>query len=172
MQWKNWAANEWLSSLLKTSKFLGMIPDVDMAIDWVPVDEVTCIISDIVFWNASRNTTGSFDDCLKTCNLVNPRPSSWTALLSTLQKQWTTAKIVYLQEWADTVEMCNHNGVDQLENMPALKMMPYFHTLIRYQQMRGDRSHPLFVIDNTSCASHTMARLQPVDEALLESWLH
>lgn len=165
-----WSKHEWIPSLITTSKSLGLIPDVHIPIDWIPIDELAQITMEIALEEspaANAIDERAADDPLRIYNCVNPRPSSWTALTSVLSRFLPGARVVPLKEWVDVLETYEPSE-KHLRDMPALKLMAFFQALVKYQQ---SGANPAFAVNNTMQASNTMATLPAIDEPLLEQWI-
>lgn len=165
-----WSKQEWIPSLIATSRALGLIPDVQVPIDWIPIDDLSHIIIEIAL--GERSAVNGIDkrvvdDHLRIYNCVHPNPSPWSTLTSALTRVLPQAKVVPLKEWVDTLETYEPS-TKHLRDMPALKLMGFFHALVKYQLL--DES-PSFALNNSLQASPTMATLPVIDEALLEQWI-
>lgn len=167
---KTWPKEEWVPSLIKTSSSLGLIPDMDLPIDWIPVDELASIVVEIILEGPRCDNTGMADHRLKIYNVVNPTCTRWVTFLAVLRRQWTFAKVIPLRQWMDVLTKYDPNDLKQLESLPALKLTSFFYTLLKRQEHTGRARHPKFVLDNSSGASATLTGLQPIDESIIEKW--
>ena len=166
-----WSKHEWIPSLITTSKFLGLIPDIHVPVDWIPIDDLAHTILEIALEERPAANNGinksAVDHHLHIYNCVHPKPLSWTALTSALDKNLPGAKAVPLKEWVDILETYEPYE-KHLGDMPALKLMSFFQGLAKYQQLGHN---PSFAVNNTIQASHTMAKLPTIDEPLLQRWI-
>lgn len=166
-----WSKHEWIPSLITTSKFLGLIPDIHVPIDWIPIDDLAHTILEIALEERPAANNGidksAIDHHLHIYNCVHPKPLPWTALTSALDKNLPGAKVVPLKEWVDILETYEPSE-KHLGDMPALKLMSFFQGLTKYQQLGHN---PSFAVNNTIQASHTMANLPTIDEPLLQRWI-
>lgn len=158
-----WNKNEWLPSLLKTSKSLGCIPDTLSVIDWIPVDELAHVIVELVHTSCSTNTAQVF-------NLVNPKTADWNDLVPTIQKHWPTTSIILFSEWIAKLKAIDADSPTNQASMPALKILPFFEGLERGSRRRKDEIQTYETKDSVA-ASKTMAELNPIDAQAMDTWL-
>lgn len=166
---RTWPKDEWVPSLMKTSNSLGLIPDMDLSIDWIPVDELADIVVEIILEDTHCDNTGMADG-LKIYNVVNPACTRWATFSAVLRRQWTFAKVIPLQQWIEVLTTHGSKDLKQLKSLPALKLMSFFHILLEQQENMGRGRHLKFVLDNACGASTTLTGLQPIEESVVETW--
>ncbi|KAE8150923.1 hypothetical protein BDV25DRAFT_139358 [Aspergillus avenaceus] len=155
-----WNRNEWLPSLIITSKSMGMIPEsLDMPVDWIPIDILAQVVSDIVHSETNNDSRGP----ATLVHLKNPHLTDWCNLLPIIQKR-TGAKPVSLERWID--ELQETDAVD-IENRPALKLLSFYKQLVDHAT---EYSTPL-EIHNASKVSPAFCNLRPVDANMMGAWL-
>ncbi|KAF1969293.1 hypothetical protein BU23DRAFT_653374, partial [Bimuria novae-zelandiae CBS 107.79] len=131
-----WNTAEWLSNLVITSISLGALPD-DLGaelhkVDWIPVDMLAKTLGE-QGTNLSRPESASgASSSAQTFNLLNPKPTSWKALLpdiiSSIKNH--TGKILGIVSAAAWLEMFQevggsfsaHDATDLLQTHPAIKL--------------------------------------------------
>ena len=156
-----WPAREWLPSLVKTSKTLGMIPDGLPEIDWIPIDALVKIIGEIIDADSDGRDARVY-------NLVNPKPVPWGSILSTIREYCGhDSRITPLAALLEELEKTDMDTLSQLElaSKPALKVLPILRELVNYKTTR--RYSTLQGIQ----ASHSLRELQPVNQTWLQIWL-
>ncbi|MCJ1366764.1 hypothetical protein MMC16_005894 [Acarospora aff. strigata] len=115
-----WPKQQWLFSLLRTSKTLGVIPTHVATIDWLPVDDTAARIVDAITASPASSPT------LDVRNVVNPHPQPWSLLLETLTRRFGYPdRTLPLTEWVARIKREESTGAD----LPALKMLPSFEAL-------------------------------------------
>lgn len=151
-----WPKQEWLYPVLKASKALGLIPSSLAPIDWIPVNQVASIISEII-----TSSTNKSD--LQVFNIVNPTPVSWQILVEVLQERFRrNAKIISLREWCDEIKRHDLNELAGPTLEPALKPLV---------QLGDGKDSIGYKTETTFSTSKTFASLNPIDKQLLGLWL-
>lgn len=174
----SWRKDEWVPSLVQTSKTLNLIPSCSLAVDWIPVDILARIIRDITLDPNNRNddgAQGTNTDLLQIYNLVNPTPTAWSIFVSILYaKLGPTCRIVPLPDWVAALTRSasgssSLNLPHQLESNPALKILPFFHHFAE----REEQDTPVqlrFETRNAVARSPTMRALAPVGRTWMRLW--
>jgi hypothetical protein len=150
-----WSTKEWLYPLLKASKSLDIIASNITTIDWIPIDEVASVISDII-----SSTTKSTD--LQVFNIVNPNPVPWKLLAEVQQQRFgPQAKVVPLQEWIRKMESDDAQEIAEPNLKAAVKLV---------STLGEDRDEMKYATEQVRRISKTMATVQPIDKVILEMW--
>lgn len=198
-----WKAQEWLPSLIASSKYLRKIPDSlgsNDSIDWIPIDIVSQIIveqmekadnsqpstsGDHKFGSTITNfhtktaapsfSTGDEYNDIKTAfepplvyNNVNTRPTSWKALIPTIQTHFRNLplEVTTLRDWVEALAASASRTNDVGIN-PAIKLLDFFQELAR-----APSSAPLmFETENATRDSKVLADLGPVRPEWMALWL-
>ncbi|KAL1969482.1 hypothetical protein VTN77DRAFT_8920 [Rasamsonia byssochlamydoides] len=162
-----WNRQEWLPTIIATSKATGRIPrDLGSApVDWIPVDKLATIIIELV---ASRRGTQSETRCTA-FNLINPHTTAWESLIPAVQRHYPHIEPVDLATWVSELEEINSTNPSEAEvaAKPALKLLDFYRGLLTTE---GGLSSPIEQ-RQTKEASATMRNLGPVDQPLMENWL-
>ena len=161
-----WNKTEWFPILLKTSLSLGCIPNELGLIDWIPVDTLAHIISDLI-------QKPSAAEQLTVYNLVNPQKSEWKSLLPVVLDRWGLKAVAF----ADWIEALSNAGANfgegtklSLDSLPALKVKEFFVNMAA--DLKGSSNRAMsFVTTNGKEGSPAMARLGPIDAEAMETWL-
>lgn len=156
-----WNRTEWFPNLVKTSKALGVLPNAMNTIDWIPVDEMAKVISELVIDGCTS------DYGLQVFNLANPTVAEWTDLAAAIQDAWgaDSIKVVPFKEWLDTLA-----SKDDVERYPAIKILDFYQGLA--QEAKGAlESRIKYQVRRASSQSTTMASLAPVNKKAMATWL-
>lgn len=96
-----WNRQEWVPAIVATSKSLGLVSETlgSTSVDWIPVDLLASIISDLI---STRRKTGPDTRCA-VFNLVNPSVTSWRALLPDIQARYPVQPVPFT-EWITALE--------------------------------------------------------------------
>ena len=158
----NWAQREAIPSLLKTSKAMGIVPNDLPLVDWIPVDTVAKIVSEISLGKLQDHSKNR----LRYYHVVNPKPVSWLEFLPQVERYCgSNARAVPLQEWFEKLSTFDHTNSNDVTLYPALKISKFFSIIAS--------STPTVWYRTSACveASKTMAELGPVDQHLMDIWL-
>ena len=162
-----WKETEWLPSLLKTSKSLGILPADGAPADWIPVDILASAIVDFVHDGLAAGHNGP----QKVYNVLNPTPVPWSSLLGAILQHLgpDSPRVVSLSQWIEEVERVDSSDSTQLAKYPAVKILDYFRDLGRTKW----QEEPLlsYSTKNAVEASNAMRELKPVNEEWIEIWL-
>lgn len=174
-----WSKQEWLPSVLASSKYLGMLPDdVGGAIDWVPVDYCAQIVLELAehTFHAAENDAQGVKGRVTYYHVVNPHDVEWSELLPVLKEYFgPKVRVVSLPEWVEALEQSV--VVDDSTNLktgpgddnPAVKLMEWLTDLVR-QRAEG-RGNVRLDTKETRKRSQEMREMVPVNAQWLELWL-
>jgi thioester reductase-like protein len=165
-----WNRNEWIPSLIKSSFYLGMLPQSLPGcenIDWIPVDILADITVDLLFASASR-------DCLQSSSnskthvfhAVNPVSTHWSKLLPVIAASMPDILVVEYEEWLSELRRSEESlDLSCYEKNPAIKLLGYFNSLT------ADMPRPVFDTMQTCLASETMRNLPAVQQDWVARWM-
>ncbi|MCJ1460071.1 hypothetical protein MMC28_010450 [Mycoblastus sanguinarius] len=152
-----WPEQEWVPSMIKTSKNLGLIANSIPPIDWIPVDMLATMLVELC---KADYASGSAQ---KVYNLVNPRRATWDSLLEPIQSAFgARVKLVTLTEWISKLEQTERLEQNQLASKPALKVLDFFRQLNRHE------TGPIYEVGRGLETSKTMGQLEPVNQKWME----
>ncbi|KAF2799236.1 acetyl-CoA synthetase-like protein [Melanomma pulvis-pyrius CBS 109.77] len=160
-----WPRQEWLPSMIRSSKYLGMLPaslGPLEVVDWIPVDILAKGIIEL-----ATSSTAPEKTCATVYHAVNPERTSWKELLPTVARYLepqTKISIVSLEEWVNTLRQSSSKDV--VEN-PAIKILGFFESLVRY----NTGGPVLLNTKNATNTSKTLADLVAVGEEWMENWM-
>lgn len=145
-----WNKQEWLPSLILSSKHLGVIPEslgVMQDINWIPIDLLSSIISKL----AINSTSPS--DLSSVYHTVNPNGTTWTTLLPYVQAELgPKVTVVPYTAWINALRASTASSVDAQDFRinPALKLLDFYESLLdsnstppRLETMKTERECPL-----------------------------
>jgi thioester reductase-like protein len=162
-----WPKQEWLPSLLKSSKHLGKLPSslgpLDV-VDWIPVDMLARGIVEL-----ATNSIGSKDNGATVYHAVSPQRTSWTKLLPTVARCLEPSReiqTVSLKEWVNALRE-SASKTEDVENIPAIKILDFFEGL----PSESGQEPILLDTKNTVNVSSTLASLGPLKEEWMENWM-
>lgn len=145
-----WNKQEWLPSLILSSKHLGVIPESLGAmqdIDWIPID----ILSSIIFELAIRPSPPS--GLPNVYHTVNPSVTTWTVLLPDVQAELgPQVTLVPFAEWVKRLRASSavSTMAQDFSVNPALKLLDFYEGLLdlestppRLETVKTERECPL-----------------------------
>jgi thioester reductase-like protein len=176
-----WNTQEWFPSLVASSKYLGMLPEslgtLD-SIDWIPVNILALIIVqllELVHDNVSSEGKSETSRSPAVYNLVNPKVTEWTALLSAVQEELggeSNVRIVPLEEWIQALENSaseNHGYI--VADNPAVKLLDFFKTLGKGASRYTETSKLRYEVGRLVRDSPRAADLGPVSPEWIRLWM-
>ncbi|KAF3384527.1 Iterative polyketide synthase CazM [Penicillium rolfsii] len=160
-----WNRQEWVPTIIASSKTMGKIPNElgSIAVDWVPVDSLSSIVSEIVHTRhgqVSKEPHAVF-------HLTNWNTSSWSSLIPTIRQDFNVEP-VGLGEWVAELERFKYPSSADLADKPALKLLSFYRAIA--DEKNAVISVPLDV-SRAKAASTTMRALEPISPALMKNWL-
>lgn len=164
-----WNKQEWLPSIVASSKEIGKVPrnlgNMD-TVDWVPVDASAQVLLDLCF-----NT--QVDEKLDTkqlafYHLVNPQTESWKVLAPVVQEHFKSKGVeleaVDFADWLGALKGLSVTK-ENAERVPGLKLIDF------YEGLASDHGLPRLATDKTAAASETLRHLGAVDPGMMKKWL-
>ncbi|KAJ6011704.1 hypothetical protein N7499_013320 [Penicillium canescens] len=158
-----WNKQEWVPSLIATSKTIRQIPSSlgSVSVQWLPVDITAKVITDIV---RTRRITQEDEPCAA-FHLVNPRAANWQSLVPAITNHFD-AEPVSLQQWIKTLDSVVNATEDDLKDKPALKILDFFKAIAM-----AEKPGPWTETLKTQEASKTLRQLKAIDAPLMENWM-
>lgn len=161
-----WNKQEWLPSIIASSKAIGKIPRVlgaDDVVDWVPVDDAANVLIDI----AKTRFATQKETKLDTFHLVNPKIARWSVLVTAVTEyyaaQGTDLEVVEFEEWLNVMKSLPVTQ-EEVARVPGLKLLEFYEGLTQGGFPRMATSH-------TEEASVTLKELSPIRKELITKWL-
>ena len=162
-----WPKQEWLPSILTSSKIIGKLPSTLGAlerIDWVPVDVVASTVLDLVRSSLYYSPPGQ----ATVYHVVSPRKTSWSELLPTV-KEHLSLEAVPSAEWMELLRASSEEGRYGLECIPALKLMDFIEDVFSTSNQKST-CLPLS-IEKTVKACPALANLEAINGGLMKLWM-
>ncbi|KAH8895924.1 L-aminoadipate-semialdehyde dehydrogenase [Thozetella sp. PMI_491] len=164
-----WNKQEWLPTLIATSKRMGVLPSTlgcMESVDWIPVDLVAQIVLELCgIAPAVRGPAGA-ERGLRIYHGVNPRTTSWSSLAPVaLEHLGPSVKLASWEEWLTALR----NEQQELTSAAAhevtgLKLADFFESL-------GGTKRPAIATVMSEEASSVLRQLKAVDAEWLRLWL-
>ncbi len=174
-----WSKQEWLPSVLASSKHLGMLPDdVGGVINWIPVDycaQVVLELADHTFDLAENDAKGGKGG-VTYYHVVNPQNAEWSQLLPVVQQYFgPELPVVSLPEWVQALEQSvvvddsTSSKAGAGDKNPAVKLLGWLTDLVR-ERAEG-RGNVQLDTKETCKWSKEMRNMIPVNGKWMELWL-
>lgn len=154
----SWPEQEWVPSLIKTSKSLGLIPRDLPPVDWIPINHLAEIILELAYSDSKS------EENEKVYNLVNPRPAPWVSLLNTIRGHLGPSIVnVPFTTWLTALE--GMQGLQDVSLIPALKLLGFF------RELEMERKTVRFEMKRVLKTSKSLAQIEPVNSGWMGIWL-
>ncbi|KAI1391508.1 acetyl-CoA synthetase-like protein [Hypoxylon trugodes] len=147
--WNTW---EWFPSLVRSAKFLGVLPQTlgtSSRVEWVPVDELSRIVLEVVDdvvndpdvaadnGESAENGENGYGDGngkvkgAKVYNLVNPTPVDFSDLLPALREKGIATNVTMFEDWIDLLETSSRTArKTSVDENPAVKLLDFYRSLV------------------------------------------
>ncbi|KAK3945721.1 hypothetical protein QBC46DRAFT_371464 [Diplogelasinospora grovesii] len=169
-----WPKQEWIPSLIASSKHLGKLPQTlggMERVDWIPVDCLGETIVELALHQTSQEVESEGGAVVY--HTVNVTPSTWSkelvpAVVGGLEESLggeRKVEVVSLEDWVSALrESAKGQEVDVQKN-PAIKLLDFFAGL--------SKSNQPMVLDtqNTAGVSETLKGTGPVQKSWMENWM-
>lgn len=162
-----WNRQEWLPSIVASSKAIGKIPRTlgnEDIVDWVPTDAAAKILIDLTRTRLRTQESQKLD----TFHLVNPSTVQWKNLVPSVvdfyASQGTEIKIVEFKDWLDEMKKLDMTE-EVVSKVPGLKLLDFYEGLAV-----EEGSLPRLATEHTVDASVTLRELGPVNRDLMVNW--
>ena len=164
-----WNKQEWLPSIVSSSKAIGKVPrslgNMD-TVDWVPVDAAAKVLLELSFNTLVDEKVSK--DKLSFYHLVNPKTETWQNLVSVVQEHFdqshTRLEIVEFSDWVETLKRMPMSK-DNAAQVPGLKLLDF------YEGLAAPQGLPRLATDKTAAVSSTLRNIGPVDRDMMKLWL-
>ena len=172
-----WSKQEWLPSLIASSKFLGQIPETLgplRNVDWVPVDLLANIVVDLLVVAGSTHSSKGMKGAAKTAvyHVANPSSVPWTSLLPVVtQALGSSVSVVNFADWVTALQNSTAETSRNVSDNPAIKLISFFENL-QDKAIRFPRAHAATLdVQRTKELSEHLAALEPVNAPWMELWM-
>ncbi|KAI4840286.1 acetyl-CoA synthetase-like protein, partial [Aureobasidium sp. EXF-8845] len=172
-----WNRQEWLPSIVASSKALGQIPRTlgnEDIVDWVPTDAAAKVLLDIYETRLQTQEERKLD----TFHLVNPQITHWKGLVPAIVDFYSGSpassgsassssaemKIVEFSDWLQALQSLPVTE-ENMRQVPGIKLLDFYQGLAQ-----EEGSLPRMDTHRTVEASETLKRLGAVDRGLMVNW--
>lgn len=160
-----WPRQEWLPSLVVSSRHMGCLPatlgSFD-AVDWVPVDIAAKAVIEF-FDDAAEQVRTSSGSEMKVYHCVNPQKTHWDALLPAIQPLLGVHTVIPSQKWVKLLEKSEDEA--STDKNPAAKLVTFYKFLVEAEmQVPLDTKH-------SEEASRTLRTMPPITGEMMARWL-
>ncbi|KAI9836987.1 MAG: hypothetical protein M1819_000636 [Sarea resinae] len=169
-----WNKQEWLPTIVASSKFLGKIPSnipgMLGKVDWMPVDLLARAIVEMLDLDSGTKGATGFTSVY---HAINPRQAEWPSLVPAIEKDFsaagTPAKTVPFSEWVEALRKSRTDSVADATKNPGLKLLDFYMGM----QAAEDETRPTVVMatKQTTAKSATLNGLEAVSPKWMETWL-
>ncbi|EAU30279.1 conserved hypothetical protein [Aspergillus terreus NIH2624] len=157
-----WNTNEWIPTLVATSKALRKVPATLGAfeVDWIPVDTLAEIMIELL--DSRRNS----EELSAFFHLMNPSKTAWSSIVPAVEKAYGIPSVP-LEEWISELVSIENPSEEEVQKKPALKLLDFYRGLAAGKRMLA------VTVDTrkTQEGSATMADLAPIDQRLMGNWI-
>jgi thioester reductase-like protein len=130
--------------------FMGVMPELDRSVNWLPIDYAAKIIVEIMF-QKEQNAQHIY-------HIVNPHALQWTDVLNILKSSGVAFTTVTLSEWIDMLENSPEN--------PAMALISHYRAMLK-----GTGRTPKWDTVKTQSIAPTINRIPPLDCHLFKKFL-
>lgn len=163
-----WNPQEWLPSLIRSSLYLGLLPDSLGTFDnigWAPVEDIAIMVLDVSGVTCPRSAeevTGYF-------HALNPKPTDWAGLIPMLRDFYgdRIQEVVSFKEWICALEKSQADSFSMDIN-PAVKLLDTYRLAAEGATL-GSRGI-LMSTTRTESYSLTMRQEEVVSPNLMKHW--
>ncbi|GMG10790.1 unnamed protein product [Aspergillus oryzae] len=142
-----WNPDEWLPTIVATSKALGKVP------------------SDLV--EALQTRRRSLTETPNAFfHLMNPNHAAWSSLIPAIESKYNTQTVPF-GEWISDLESIKNPSDQDVREKPALKLLDFYRGL----SSAGGMLSADISVERTKEASETMRGLGPISAELMENWM-
>lgn len=155
-----WPKQEWLPSIVLSSKYLGCLPSSFgplERVDWIPVDRMAQVLLELC-----NSAAACGEGEVPVYHVVNPKKTSWTELLTCLTDRMGLPTKAF-SEW---VKELSESSADDLSRNPAMKLFGFFSVTAEQSGGQAELSTTA-----SQKASQTWGSMGVVDAGCLGLWL-
>lgn len=185
-----WPRQEWLPSIIASSKHLGKVPGdlgrMDHCVDWAPVDLAAEALAELV--TGMKPGGGNRNGCeVQVNHIVNAHKTSWRPLVPSVARRFshssTKPEIITYSQWVDALKASASAHEEDLadspqdkeaekrymnEENPAVKLEAFLSGLVA-----NEKSSPMPVLDSTVSQkqSKVLRDMKAVNAEWMNLWL-
>ncbi|KAK2061525.1 thioester reductase domain-containing protein [Colletotrichum caudatum] len=163
-----WNRQEWLPSIVASSKHLGVLPGdlgAMTTVDWTPVEGIANLILEVAGVAAPlplEAINGYFHG-------VNPRTVPWRELAGAVRSYYgdSIREVVPFAEWVRILEE-SAGSADGIDKNPGVKLLDFYKNLASAGGSAAAAAE--FSMERTTKASRTMREMRAVTPELMHNW--
>ncbi|KAK1726116.1 thioester reductase domain-containing protein [Colletotrichum acutatum] len=161
-----WNRQEWLPTIIASSKYLGALPrdlGAMATVNWTPIEGIANLILEVSGIAAPvplEKINGYFHG-------VNPRTVPWETLAEAVREFYgdgVIKKLVSFKEWVELLENSTAT-TDDVDKNPGIKLLDFYQDLAM-----GEGQGVEFSMERTTKSSKTMKEMQAVTPELMQNW--
>lgn len=166
-----WPKQEWLPSLIASSRYLGKLPSSlgrMETVDWIPVDILGRIIVELAIGQHEAVEERAPGAGALVYHTTNPKLTSWANLVKIVSNGLidggSKVEMVPLYVWLEELRRSASEGKPNIVMNPAVKILDYYEGLTSGENV-------YLITKETVRASPTLSGLGPVNEVWMKNWL-
>ncbi|KAL5513471.1 hypothetical protein ACEPAH_3870 [Sanghuangporus vaninii] len=161
-----WNQKEWMPALIKSSVYLGCLPNLDTDVSWLPIDIAAEVIAEL------RNSAAPV------LHLAHPHPVSWSSVFQAASQELQLPLVPY-NDWfraltSDEQSLDVMRSVDLLTKNPALRIVDFFRRPVENMDAHGETlgMRPI-ALHEALKNSVTLRRMQemPLSDVDVKKWI-
>lgn len=162
-----WPQTDWFPLLLEASRSIGCLPEsigASSRIDWIPVDKLADIMTELVVLRHSTDATVMSTTDIH--HLVSPEPAKYQDILPVISKRLgAEVRVVSLSEWVHRLE----KSIATAGNSPN----PGLGLLSFFQGLKATQEESPVVLDtqHTQDRLPLLSKVGAADGTWMETWL-
>jgi len=119
-----WNETEAISLIIKCADTIGILPDLDESVSWLPVDYAAKTILELVNTNATAPSSPPSDkDSSLVYHVLHPSLVPWSSILTALHHAGLTFKVLPRQDWLAALR--SDGPADEAQN-PSRKLLVFY----------------------------------------------
>ncbi|KAH8655420.1 hypothetical protein BX600DRAFT_515242 [Xylariales sp. PMI_506] len=166
-----WNKQEWLPSIVISSKYLGMVPSTLTSlerVDWLPVNHAAKIIAELAGLDNDGEKTAMDASSLRIFHGVNPNSTSWSSLVETVTSfLGPEVSVVPWTTWLSALEASAKDG--NLDRNPGIKLLEFYKDADRTSA--SGLELPVLQSQETQESSETLRTVGPVKKEWMSQWM-
>ncbi|EGO25232.1 putative aminoadipate reductase [Serpula lacrymans var. lacrymans S7.9] len=155
-----WNETEAISLIFKCANTVGVLPDLEENVSWLPVDYAAKTIVELVNLPPSSLPVGE----PPVWHVLHPKLVPWASVLESLRRTGLTFKVLPRRKWLDALQ---ESSTDEVLN-PSRKLLQF------YQNKYGPEVLPVrypLVTAQTQAGSESLRNAPIADDALVAKWV-
>ncbi|KAH7929842.1 putative aminoadipate reductase [Leucogyrophana mollusca] len=151
-----WNETEAISLIFKCADTIGVLPDLEESVSWLPVDYAAKTIIEVINLPS--------DDRCPVWHVLHPTLVKWTSVLSSLQRAGLSFKPLSRRDWLKALRA---STTDEVTN-PSRKLLTFYEN--KYGQEELIKRYPL-TTELTQKASRSLRDAPVADDELVGKWV-